>query len=383
MKRLVLTSVAAFAALASAGAPAPGASVPVAPGFPAWEGVTEKNHVMGRNICPSDLRLKYTSVVVFDAEKFKEQANKVEALSALDVPIHSESVNWANTKIPRDRIVVFSLMGGKVDAAAVKAVFKDPDLAKKIAGGNARIVYANLSFPGAPESAGKRPFLYVMPPKGLEPIYQGAPDSKGVKEAAAAIKKHAKESEFGEWKPFYGYVSEPANFKTFAKTIDSGKPLAALVADLKKKCASKNEAVAVEAQMLYDAVEQTRSDLMFKIASEAASAPHCAQADLTDLLKRWPAEKKKLETYAKRIKANPEFAVLAGVYAKMKTWLDPDFTPKNAAEAKKICDELDKIRKQLAPLKESKTIVSQNVALLLDAEIDELKDLIKAKAPSK
>jgi hypothetical protein len=64
-------------------------------------------------------------------------------------------------------------------------------------------------------------------------------------------------------------------------------------------------------------------------------------------------------------------------------WADPAFVPKNAAAAKKIVAELNKSKKLLEKLKESKVMIVQNGASMLDAEIDELISSIPSKVPEK
>ena len=47
---------------------------PVAEGYPTWTGVTAKNYVQGRELCPSDLRHKVTIVIDLKmSEKLDEQ----------------------------------------------------------------------------------------------------------------------------------------------------------------------------------------------------------------------------------------------------------------------------------------------------------------------
>ena len=71
------------------------------------------------------------------------------------------------------------------------------------------------------------------------------------------------------------------------------------------------------------------------------------------------------------------------MYCKLMAWSEPDFTCKNGGEVKKIIGELNKMKKDLEKLKESKVIVVQNGALLMDAQVDELISLIPTKVPEK
>ena len=61
MKKLALVC-AAMAALEVVAAPAAKVE-PVAAGFPQWQGLSPKNHVMGREVTGADLRHRVTVVV--------------------------------------------------------------------------------------------------------------------------------------------------------------------------------------------------------------------------------------------------------------------------------------------------------------------------------
>jgi hypothetical protein len=166
-------------------------------------------------------------------------------------------------------------------------------------------------------------------------------------------------------------------------TAQKPKPLTPVMAKIKRAIASKKAEVAKEAQILYDALEQTRSDLVFRIRAEAAACPHRAAYDIQQLLKFWPTEKKRIADYADKIKSIPEAGQLARIFVQMMEWADPAFVPKNAAAAKKIVAELNKSKKLLEKLKESKVMIVQNGASMLDAEIDELISSIPSKVPEK
>ena len=62
-------------------------------------------------------------------------------------------------------------------------------------------------------------------------------------------------------------------------------------------------------------------------------------------------------------------------------WSSPDFTCKGASDAKKIVQELNKIKKTLEKLKESKNLIAQNGALMMDVKVDELIATIPFKVP--
>ena len=94
--------------------------------------------------------------------------------------------------------------------------------------------------------------------------------------------------------------------------------------------------------------------------------------------------KKKLDEVMLKMKAVPDAEKLAKIFTKVMVWADPDFVCKNASEAKKIVAELEKkVKPQLAKMKESKVIVIQNGALLVDSQVDELIATIPSRLPEK
>lgn len=74
----------------------------------------------------------------------------------------------------------------------------------------------------------------------------------------------------------------------------------------------------------------------------------------------------------KRIETAPSAKMMGEILIKLKEWGDPAFTCKNAGESKAIVAKLQKMKKSLAPIKESTNITTQNGALLLDMRIDDL-----------
>ena len=378
---------------------APAAKVdPVAEGYPDWRGLTAKNYIGGREIGPSDLRHKVTVVIEIEPnDKLRDQLLAAAPLARRSLISVGEGVDFGSWEVPRNIIVAISCRGfsGKKREMIPTALARTKDNAQAQAlqayGSLAASFYEDLTFTGAPDSTGKRPFVYVMGPSGKEPLCQGPFNDATVKEANAAIAKAL--NEIGKWdpkwRPFYGTVAEPKYNTSLAKALEKGKtakvsPLApvskALLADVKSKDPERSK----EAQILFDAIEQTRSDLMLRIQLEKGLAPHRAYYDLEALAKYWPAEKKRLEASSPGLsKMGPEIEAMGRMYCKLVEWSSPEFTCKNAGEAKKIVQELNKMKKALASSKESKTIVVQNVALLLDVQVDELISSIPARVQSK
>lgn len=374
---------------------------PVAEGFPDWRGLTAKNHISGREICPSDLRHKVTVLIEIEPnEKLHAQLAAIAKSGLLSYAVIAggEVPNWADAELVRDFIAVVSNCGEKrhddiVAAMAPKkgdktelsmTVFKDQSVQLGCP------VYDGVTFTGAPDGSGKRPFFYVMGPTGTEPLVKGEFTAEKVKEAKAAIAK-AKKAMAGEenkWLPFYGNVPEPKFHPQLAKALEKGRraktsPLEPVAKAILKNVVSKEAEKAREAQVLFDAINQTRSDLLMRIRLEAFQAPYRAYYDLQELLKYWPGEKKRLEDMMGKIKGNAELESMGKMFCKLMEYQRPDFTPKNASDTKKIIADLKKWRKGLAKSKESPNITIQNAALLVDMKIEEVTGMMEAKLPAK
>lgn len=368
---------------------------PVAEGYPDWQGISDKNYIMGRQVCPSDLRHKVTVVVDIEpGEKLQSQLVLIGKLvEKTGLARAGSGGNWETLELPRDVIVVVSNCGGgkDKDREAIKEALKykgeDQSISQSLSAVKSMgcAMYDSITFTGAPASSGKRPFVYVMGPEGKEPLCQGELNDAMVKTVNAAIAKGKKQIAGWEikWRPFYGNVDEPKFFPALAKALEKGKPLAPVEKAILKDVVAKDPEKAKEAQILYDALNQTRSDLVMRIKMEVAACPHRAYYDIQQLVKFWPAEKKRLEAAYAKFKTIPDAEKMGKMFLKLKTWAEPEFTCKNAGEAKKIVAELNKMKKDLEKLKESKVIVIQNGALLMDMQVDELISVIPSKVPAK
>jgi len=370
---------------------------PVAPGFPDWQGMSAKSYLAGREIEPSDLRHKVTIVVEMAlGEKWAPVLPSLASLinaTGLGVGL-GHGMNWEDGEVPRNVIVVVNVRGAKSEA--VHEALKAPKGAEQTVSqmymaltSKGCSYYDGVTFTGAPDNEGKVPHVYVMGPTGTEPLFKGVLDAAGLKGALAAIAKGKKEIDGWDqkWQPFYGNVAEPKFNTLLKKTLDKGKlakkaPLGpvekALLTDIK----SKDEEKAKEAQILYDALVQTRSDLILRIQMEAPNCPHRAYYDIQTLLKYWPTMTKKLEAVSARMKAIPDIDLLGRTFVKLMMWGDPAFTCK-PSEAKKIVVELNKIKKSLSGPKESKNTVVQNGAALLDMRVDEVISLMQSRVDTK
>ena len=398
MTKNIAAIVALFAPVALLSAPA-GKTDPVAEGFVDWQGISDKSYIMGRRITPSDLRHKVTIVLEIEPnDKLQDQFIRAASLAQkVDLPGWNAG-NWETLELGRDVIFAVSNRGGGKDKdhEAIKEALKykgdDTKISSAISSyrGMACAMYDDLTFVGGPDTTGKRPYVYVMGPGGTEPLCQGTLDAATMKAANAAIAKGKKQIEEWEnkWCRFYGNVGEPKFHPQLTKALEKGKtakmcPLdpvsKVLLADIKSKDAEK----AREAQILFDAINQARSDLLMRIFLEYADCPHRAYYDVQELLKYWPGEKKRLDSVYAKIKAMPGVEKLAKMFVKLKVWSDPEFTCKNASEAKKIVQELNKMKKDLEKLKGSEVTVVQNGASLMDVQVDELVGVISAQASAK
>ena len=204
---------------------------PVAEGYPDWCGVTPKNYILGRQICPSDLRHKATVVVDIEpGEKLQSQLVLVgKFVEKTGLSRMEFGASWETLELPRDVVVVVSNRGGgrDKDREAIKDAlkYKGEDQAISTSLSSIRsmgcAMYDDVTFTGAPDSTGKRPFVYAMGPDGKEPLCQGGLNDAMVKTANSAIDKAKKQIAGWEskWRPFYGNVDEPKFFPVLAKTI--------------------------------------------------------------------------------------------------------------------------------------------------------------------
>ena len=251
-------------------------------------------------------------------------------------------------------------------------------------------VFREASFVGAADPVGKCPYVYVLGPNGGDPIWQGTLTGTVVPQVKSAVEKARQQMDKWEtkWRPFFGTVAEPKFFPQLAKTLENGKtaktcPLDPVAKSILADVTSKDAAKAREAQVLYDAINQTRNELKFRIALEAGKYPHVALVDMAELFKYWPGEKKKLESLVARLKSNSEAELFAKPYAKVRMWSEPGFKCKSAGEAKKIVAEMQKIKKQIAKYRESGDVVIQNAALTMDTKLDALIETIPETVESK
>ena len=394
MKNAITTLCALLAGSALLAAPAPKLE-PVAEGYPNWQGQSPKSFIAGRKIQPSDLRHKVTIVVEVDAgEKVQSQLTQAAPLIAsTGIGRTGFGDKWETLVLPRSAIAVVSVYGAKNPAAFLELLKRKTDdqvvmQAIQTLTGQGCSIYEGLTFPGAPDTAGKRPYIYIMGPEGTEPAFKGELNAANVKTATEIVQKLRKQVQTAGWEPFYGSIKEPKFFPQLTQALEKGKtakqaPLASVEKAIQKEIVSKDPEKAKGAQILYDALVQTRSDLAMRIKMESGSCPHRAIYDMQRLLKYWPAEKKGLEAAVAKVKAVSESEVLGKVFCRIMELDDPSFVCKSESDAKKIVAELNKAKKSIEKLKESKSITIQNGALTIDVKLDELISSIPTKVQVK
>lgn len=385
---LILTALSMFCVFA---APSKAAKdEPVAPGFVDWK-IPGPQDPKRRQITPSDLRHRYTVVIEFQGEKaFEQLALAGMVLQSLPAPVGGithQVANWYNFKYPRDVIAVFSNRGGKIPADQMTKLMTEKIDLKKHPGlqnfrqSNIPLV-DGLGFEGSPSAEGKYPFVYIMGPEGKEPVLKAAITSQKDAIALAQEFKNIREKSPIAWNRFMGTLTEAKAFKApLEKAVASGKGFNALLPLLKKGIVSKNEETAKEAQMIYDAIMQDRSDLAARINYEYHSAPVASLLDGKTFMKLYPKEKNLVETVISKAAAVPEYTELADVYEKVNVWENPDFLCKNSGEAKKNVASLEKIKKRLAQMLEDSntpgkkkhySTLVQNCIFQLQSRVDEL-----------
>lgn len=402
MKKLVLMAGSVLLGLVASAALK---EDPVAAAFPDWTGVTAKNHITGREISASDLRHKVAIVMEFDAGP-NLQAQLVAAASLAEQGAFNakgfHNMTWETAVLSRNVITLVVIHNARSheDVLASLRVPKDDQDKARILGAygsptasplddSGASVYENVTFTGAPSSEGKRPYVYVLSPAGRTVLMEGKLDAAGKTKALAAVAKGKKEIAAWEapWMPFVGNLPPEKANGALVKALEKGRagkmsPLEPVAKALVKNILSKDEAVAREAQIQYDAIYQARGELVHRIMLEM-KCPHRAGYDIAELLKYFPREKKRVEAAAAKIAAKPEYATLAKAFGRLMTLADPSFECKSASEAKKIIQELAKIKKKVEGMKETQDITIQNGAMVVEAKIDEVMAVLESVAGSK
>lgn len=369
------------------------APVPVADGFIDWSGLSTKNYLYGRTLTPSDLRQRTVIYVVVDGETFTNAKLKdFAALASFAVLPAGHATQWETEELPHGPITVFSVrnVAKGTDAKTFAATFRPPkdtpesEMTQYVTySANMIPFYKDLAPVGAAElSDDKLPFVAVYAAEGAEPVHvQEKYQPADIAKVRAAVKT-AKEKEIADWTPPLG-IREPQHYKQIPALLAKGKPAAAALKILAAGVKSKDAEQAKEAQIMYDALNQYASDLKLRIGLEYSSAPARAYYDFQTLIRLFPSEKKKMQAIDQKIKQNKELGSLGKIFEKLMLWSRDDFVCKNAGEAKKIVQELQKIKKTLEGLAESQNAQIQGEAMLFSSQIDSLVEIIPTKVPQK
>lgn len=375
MSKCKLTFLCAAALAAFSLYAAPAAKIEkVAEGYPNWLGVVDANYLYGRNICSSDLRHKAAIIIFVEAgENMEKQLDLCVEFSYRNSGVPPADTVWETLdNIPRQSIVLVSVIG-KVYKSKFVERLKKKDYGNSYL--NTKVsFYNNVTLVGEPEEFPGFPYVMVMDPKSPVPAWKGKYSQA---ESAKVLKAffNAKKN-IPEWTPLYG-VAAPAHFEKARKQIAARK-LDAARKTLMGGFSNADAAVRAEAQMMYDAIEQYRSDLLFRIQMEYVRSPARAFADLQILLKLFPNERRKIQEIDSKLKGKIDATVIGKIFEKMITYSQPDYSPK-PSELKKNIAEVMRWKKMLAPLKEYNNVSISSQAMLVESQLDSLLENLKAK----
>ena len=358
-------------------------AAPVAEGFVRWTGLDSiKGTKNARWLSPSDLRGRFVVVVDIDAAKAPEQVKATIGIQNLALNPNGHGTDWDFAPVPRDIVVVYNVHDLS-DEDIEKKLYEN-DAVKKEVIAHAFNFYGFVTFEGAPDCQGERPYVYVMGPEGTEALYKGKyVANKTAKEVKDAIAKAA--AELPAWRPWYGYVTEVKHTKGFDAAIAGGKGLAPFTMTLKKGIVSKKPEVAAESQRLYDALEQRKGDLLYAIKAERAASPCAMLYDIEEVSRRFPTLKRDLAECSEKVqKQHPNITQVYKHYALFRRCADPAFKAKSASEAKKLAAELEKARPILTKMGDDpKDVAIQNMALSLVQRMDDVVAELPAKVQEK
>lgn len=387
MRSGTLSALAAAALAAASASAAPGGKEPVADGFVDWANVSDANLLAGLSLTPSDLRQRtVVYVVVDDAWLTRDNLCKLRSVIGY-MPNPPEGFSWDVGELDFRKVAVVSVRNCK-DAPSKFAerlkTSKDMDAKAKDAISSIRgyqlPFYRDVAPAGGPDVAADRlPYVAVYAADSAEPVFKAEKfgfESGVLYKAVADASKRLP----ADWTWPLG-VREPKHFKALPAMVAKGRTAKELQAAVKAGVKSGDPEVAKEAQTIYDAVAQYGTMLRLRILREYRTAPARACYDATTLVRMFPEEKKKIAAVDAKLKKLPEAGSLGKVVEKLMLWSRDDFAPKSKGEAKKIVADLQKMKKALAALAESKNTQVQGEAMLFANQLDALIDLIPAKAP--
>jgi hypothetical protein len=162
-----------------------------------------------------------------------------------------------------------------------------------------------------------------------------------------------------------------------AKKLEKGK-MKAVVAAAVAAIKSKDPETSKQGQIVYDAIEQYKSDLVYRIVLEATSAPARAIADVQRLVKMFPQEKKRIAEFESVLSKNREILSIAKMMEKVFQLKDPSYAPKTA-QLKKDLQLLRRWKRSLKALGEHANTTVSGQALLMMTLLEELEAEVAAK----
>ena len=378
IRTLLLAVAATLCGLAHAAGEADGTDQ-VAAGFRAWNGLVEKNHIAGRAAEPSDFRHRVVVVIEVDGADFVRQMTDtawgtVGADYAI-APLKGGS-HWEDGEMSRDCAVLYIIRGTRP-----KGDFNAQLCQSKDARGILRAespVYENVTFSDAVDSTGKLPFVTIFGPTEKEPIMACQQTPKTMRQIYMTVL--AAQKKVPEWDKLSGYAGPLKFYPQLAKAYEAGKPLKPIEQLAKKGVSSSNPERARESQFVYDALVQMRNVLKTRIRQEKGHSPPCTVCDIERLVRGWPNEKKTFAELYGGLMKDPNAVTLTKAYKRVKELQSPSFRVKGPGEAKKIVAELTKFREQLAPIKEVRSIQTQNSATFVDLMLEQLVSSVPEQA---
>ena len=330
--------------------------------FPNWQGIEQKNYISGRMISPSDLRHKVAVVVEIDNDDKLAQnivlADKFASLS--EVILRNGSWDTLRDEdFPRSTISLVSIFGNKKPTVA--------QLGRK----SKMVVptYSNVKLVGVDygKVERKRPYAYVFSAEGGEPVWKGELTTGSLDQARKAVNSARKK--VPAWTPLTG-ISDLSALPDVAKHFKSGKiknMSAAAMAAIK----SKDPEISRQGQIVYDAIEQYKSDLLFRISQEFTVSPVKAYADAQRLVRLFPSEKKKLVQFETFLSKNREVAALGKIMEKALLLRDPMYNPK-PAQLKSDIQTLKKWQNTLKVMAKNADVTYSGQMLLLSSILEDL-----------
>ena len=393
MNKLAILACALWTAVTAVAAP----KEIVAEGFASWEGIDDKNYIIGRRITPSDLRHRTVFLLHLDANALHSQFLATGSFIAggLGFPV-SHMVNWDTLEAFPRECIALAIIHGECDVVKYREALRFPkgkevDQAESSAmqawsGSTFVAVYGEKAKLVGADVPTDFPTAQIILPDSPTVAWTGkfsVKNDKAVKEVRGFLAKGKAAS--ATWRPLYG-VAEVQHWKNVEKIIAEGKTGYGTKASkmLQVGIKDRNPEKAKEAQVMYDALMQYRDDLALRIAGELHATPARAFADMQLLIAAFPDAKNGLKDVDARLKKNKAASQLGKMFADYIVWNQPDYLFKNASEAKKATQKIAGWKKTLDLLAaDEKNPQIQGEAALLSTLVDALAESIPNKVPQK